>query len=268
MSRLLARSIGAALLGLTASTTAALAQDAPAPAPSAAPAAAPAAPAPAAPAPSGTAAPSSGPSNLGGYGGPRRLPPPGASDAPRHHGLLAHHANEAVAKLTGFEMLADGGSRLFVQLSKQVDVEPEKLGGGGGRKGKKGKLEAQVVSRMKFVLKGAEIVNPMNEGALVTVHFNTPLVRSKLMPAGRNLALVVELRADVQPDVKFVATKDNGSMLQIDFPQGTYLPPGGDSTDPSAPPPGASAKETGGMPGNMPSSSAPTAGGTDKADSN
>ena len=64
--------------------------------------------------------------------------------------------DEAVAKSTGFEMLADGGSRLFVQLSKQVDVEPEKADAPAraGRKGKKGKVESEVVSRLKLVLRG------------------------------------------------------------------------------------------------------------------
>jgi hypothetical protein len=158
-----------------------------------------------------------------------------SSGEPRRRHLLAHHANEAVATFTGFEMLADGGSRLFVQLSRQVDVGQEQGKGDAAaapRKGKKGraagggKAATAVVSRLKFVLKGAEVVNPMNEGALVTAHFNTPVVRARLVPAGKNLDLMVELRADVAPQMKIVPAKDNGAMLQIDFPQGSYLPAG------------------------------------------
>lgn len=168
------------------------------------------------------------------------------ASAPRHH-LLAHHANEAVATFTGFEMLADGGSRVFVQLSRQVEVgegtaeAPEKMASAphAGRKGKKAHAApatAGVVSRREFVLKGAEVVNPNNERALVTVHFNTPVVRARLVPAGRDLHLMVELRADVTPQMKIVPAKDNGAMLQIDFPQGSYLPQG--DAEPAAASPG------------------------------
>ncbi len=82
----------------------------------------------------------------------------------------------------------------------------------------------------------------MNEGALVTVHFNTPVVRARLVPAGRDLDLMIELRADVTPQMKIVPAKDNGAMLQIDFAPGAYLPPGaGDTSDGAADATGASA---------------------------
>ncbi|HEY2511344.1 MAG TPA: hypothetical protein VGI39_10830, partial [Polyangiaceae bacterium] len=61
--------------------------------------------------------------NVTGYGYSKKSPVPSAAAGPaRHRPPLAHHANEAVATFDGFEMLADGGSRVFVQLSKQVDV--------------------------------------------------------------------------------------------------------------------------------------------------
>jgi hypothetical protein len=175
----------------------------------------------------------------------------GGTSAPHRH-LFPHHPNEAVATFTGFEMLADGGSRLFVQLSRQVDVGQEKGDSPfapSQKKGKKARAAAKsdVVSRLRFVLRGTEVLNPMNEGALVTVHFNTPVVRARLVPAGRDLALVVELRADVTPQMKVVPAKDNTAILQIDFPQGAYLPagasepaPGSSDADPArAPAPGA-----------------------------
>jgi len=192
------------------------------------------------------------------------------SSAPRRHHLLAHHANEAVATFTGFEMLADGGSRLFVQLSRQVDVGQEqgKLDPAPGpRKGKRAHAAAggaegktgPVVSRLKFVLKGAEVLNPMNEGALVTAHFNTPVVRARLVPAGHDLNLMVELRADVVPQMKIVAAKDNGAMLQIDFPQGAYLPPGAND-----PVPDATSGAAASAPGSLPASTrTPAAGPSD-----
>ena len=67
-----------------------------------------------------------------GYGYGKRAsaaPPPSYGSyggAPHHTGRLVHHADEAVATFTGFEMLGDGGSRVFVQLSKQVTVDQQK----------------------------------------------------------------------------------------------------------------------------------------------
>ena len=247
--------------------TAAFAQDAPAPAPTPAatdtPAPPPAGSGAASPSPAGSASPEPAPSSLAkgaltGYGyGARSYSAPSSGSAPvRHRGLFAHHPNEAVATFTGFEMLADGGSRLFVQLSKQVDVEQERAEARSvspSRKAKKGhpRASAGVVSWLKFVLKGTEVLNPMNEQALVTVHFNTPVVRARLVPAGKNLDLMVELRADVTPQMKVVPAKDNGSMLQVDFPQGSYLP--GGAAEPAAQAPDGTG---GGLPQTAPPSSA------------
>ncbi|MGO8994282.1 MAG: hypothetical protein ACLQVI_13215 [Polyangiaceae bacterium] len=262
MSRRLSGSIGLALLVAVTGGSAAFAQDAPAPAPAAsdAPAASPEpAGSAATPAPAGSSSSSAQPSLAKGSGvtgyayGGRSAPSPVASSETRHHhGLYAHHANEAVATFTGFEMLADGGSRLFVQLSKQVDVGQEKVAVAHARKAKKGQ-ERAAESRLKFVLKGTEVVNPLNEHALVTVHFNTPVVRARLVPAGSNLDLMVELRADVTPEMKIIPAKDNGAMLQIDFPKGSYLPAGEADADP-APAPAYDATAGGTLPATAPAS--------------
>jgi hypothetical protein len=76
------------------------------------------------------------------------------------------------------------------------------------------------------------------------VHFNTPVVRARLVPAGKNLDLVVDLRADVTPQMKVVPAKDNGSMLQINFPQGSYLPAG----EAEAPAPASNPAGSGALP--------------------
>jgi hypothetical protein len=239
--------------GATASR--ALAQDTPAAAASAAPAApATSAPAPAdtaaTPAPSAApaasvAAPSSTatPKNTGpsvtGYAYHDHAAAPAVS-APRHHARLAHHANEVQALVTGFEMLADGGSRLFVQLSRQVDVDQgkESVGGGAPRHGKHGRAAKQApnatLTRLTYVLKGTELARSNDANSLETMHFNTPVVRARLQPSGHDLRFVILLRADVTPAMKVVPTKDNGAMLQIDFPQGSYVTlgagPASDST--------------------------------------
>ena len=109
--------------------------------------------------------------------------------------------------MPGFETLADGSSRLFVELSKPVTYETKAVRG-----------------TITYVLKGTRIAKRNNENPLVTVHFNTPVTSARLVPHGRDLYFVVDLRANVQPTVTVDAGKDGGSMMRIEFPKGNYLP--------------------------------------------
>ena len=139
-----------------------------------------------------------------------------------------------MATLPGFEMLADGGSRLFVQLSKTVDVA--ELRGTSTPKATKGK-KAPTASHptVTYVLKGAQVLRRNNERALETVHFNTPVVRARLVPAGHDLNFIVDLRSNATPAWKLVPAKDNTVILQIDFPKGDFVPTSAAAPDPVAP---------------------------------
>ena len=108
--------------------------------------------------------------------------------------------------IPGFETLADGSSRVFVQLPKQV------MYAGKAAKGS-----------LTYVLKGVRIDRRNNLNSLVTVHFNTPVSSARLVPHGGDLWLVIEMRANVQPTVAMDATKDGGAMLRVEFPKGDYL---------------------------------------------
>ncbi len=121
---------------------------------------------------------------------------------------LKARAAGPVATLPGFEMLPEGGSRLFVEISEPVGVEEKKTS-----------------RTLKYVLKGAHIVHRNNENALVTVHFNTPVARARLLPSGRDLVFAVDLRAEAVPAWKVVNVNDGSATLQIDFPKGNFLPP-------------------------------------------
>jgi hypothetical protein len=114
-----------------------------------------------------------------------------------------------VATLPGFEMLADGSSRLFVQLTQNVPVEEKRAAG-----------------TVTYVLKGAHVTKYNNERPLVTVHFNTPVSRARLIPSGHDLLFIVDLRANVQPTWKIENAKDNTAILAIDFPKGDFIPSG------------------------------------------
>jgi hypothetical protein len=138
------------------------------------------------------------------------------------------------ALMAGFETLADGSTRLFVELSKPVAYDT-KAG----------------PSTLTYVLKGAHVDRRNNQNPLVTVHFNTPVTSARLAPHGRDLWLVVDLRASVQPTATMDAGKDGSGLLRVEFPKGQYLPaaPEAQSSGPSpsapsatAPPPASSAK--------------------------
>ncbi len=129
----------------------------------------------------------------------KKTPP--RSRARVEHGL--------VATLPGFEMLPDGGSRLFVALTHSASV-----------------TEKREPRTLTYVIHGAHVALRNNENALVTVHFNTPVTRARLLPLRGDLVFTVELRADTAATYRVVDAGDGSSLLQIDFPKGTFLPPG------------------------------------------
>lgn len=126
----------------------------------------------------------------------------------------ATHADGAVATLPGFEEHEDGSTRLFVRLTKNVPVE-----------------EQQGKGTLTFVLKGAHVRTRNNTRALETVHFNTPVVRARLVPKKGDLLFVVDLRADVAPTWKIQDEQDKTAILTIDFPKGTFLAKTADADD-------------------------------------
>jgi hypothetical protein len=138
-----------------------------------------------------------------------------------------------VATLPGFEMLPDGGSRLFVEVNRTVHVE-----------------ERRAARVLTYILRGTRVVHRNNENILETVHFNTPVTSARLWPSGKDLTFTVDLRADAAPAWKIVPQGDGSATLQIDFPSGNYLPAGdiadvsyGGPRPDAAPPPPPPANE-------------------------
>jgi hypothetical protein len=130
------------------------------------------------------------------------------------HVSVAHHASSAAetsdgtgAVVPGFEMLGDGSTRVFVQMPKQVTYTA-KAG----------------PSSITYVLKDLHVDKRNNYNPLVTVHFNTPVTSARLVPHGKDLWLVVALRAKAQPTATLQPAKDGGAVLQLDFAKGNYLP--------------------------------------------
>jgi hypothetical protein len=122
-------------------------------------------------------------------------------------GRVALDPNAAVAKLPGFEILPNGKSRVFVQLSKTPVVE-EKRGAGGA---------------LMYVLKDVHVERRNNTNPLLTMHWNTPVSRAQLVPSGSDLQFVIDLRTPVAPEWKLVNAEGGASVLMIEFASGSYL---------------------------------------------
>lgn len=208
-------------------TTAQTAAAAPTPAAGgAAPAAGGAAPSAGGDPPAASADPAKPKVEATGYGYADPKPRRTGGVAPRAH--RAARASGPIATLPGFEMTGDGGSRLFVELTQSVPVEEKKAAG-----------------TLTYVLRGAHVQKHNNQNALVTVHFNTPVSRARLVPHGNDLHFIVEMRSTVTPAWKLEPAKDNSAVLTIDFPKGDFLPNGPapaptqlDPSDPNGQPPG------------------------------
>jgi len=128
----------------------------------------------------------------------------------RGKGEMRPRPGAPVATFPGFRLLPGGGSRIYVELTKNVTVDEGKANGA-----------------LVFKLRGAQVLSRNNKNALITTHFATPVARARLVPAGLDLDLVIDLRKAVEPTHQVVAA-DNGSVrLEIDFPAGDYpLVPG------------------------------------------
>lgn len=132
-----------------------------------------------------------------------------------------------VATLPGFEMRPDGGSRVFVQLSQEVQVEERKAAGS-----------------VTYILKGTHVAVWNNTNALVTVHFDTPVSRARLVPHGNDTWLVIDLRAAAAPAWKVTPTADKSAMLSVDFARLSASGPTEKAEKKEAPPPAPAPKDS------------------------
>jgi hypothetical protein len=143
-----------------------------------------------------------------GYG----TPPSGGKSSPAAH-RAAPRPGGPVATFPGFEVTGDGGSRVFVQLTQLVPVE-----------------ERRAAGAITYVLRGARVNVWNNHNALVTVHFNTPVTRARLVSVGADTHLVVELRSAATPTYNVSAAPGGGAVLSVVFPKGDFIT-GNEETD-------------------------------------
>ncbi len=135
----------------------------------------------------------------------RNNPPPRAGRAGRARARNAH-----LITWPGFEMQRDGSSRFFIQTDGPVETE---------------QLVENDGNRVVLVLKNTRVHLSNTFRSLETEFFNTPVRRARIERRGRHLALVLEMRANVQPFVTTEPAAQEGYQFTfLTFPAGDYLP--------------------------------------------
>ena len=106
----------------------------------------------------------------------------------------------------GFQMLTQGRSRVFLQLTSKAETAVESRSN-------------QVV----MILKNAQIAGRNNRRPLETRFFNTPVSRAWLKKRGADIALIIELRANALPNISAQQASTGYYFVFLDFPAGKYL---------------------------------------------
>jgi hypothetical protein len=102
---------------------------------------------------------------------------------------------------TGFHVFADGSSRIWVRLTRTVNVEEHATRG-----------------KVTFVLKGAVVPGRNNKNPLITRHFTSSVMSARLLATKHDAELVVNLKRAVIPKHRIVSRPDGTTSVQIDFP--------------------------------------------------
>ena len=131
-----------------------------------------------------------------------------------------------IATYPGFRMLDGGGSRVFVTLSKKVNVTEHKAQG-----------------RLTYRIQGVRVPARTNRLPLVTTFFSTPVSRAELVERDGDVDLVIDVRAATTAQFRIVES-DKGAELQVDFPKVTTDEPAAAAAEPAAPATAASRPAT------------------------
>jgi hypothetical protein len=106
----------------------------------------------------------------------------------------------------GFEMLAQGRSRVFIQLTSRVETEVQ-----------------SGPNQFVMVLKSARIAGRNNRRPLETRFFNTPVTRASLKKRARDTVLILELRSSSLPLVTTQQASSGYFFVFLDFPAGQFV---------------------------------------------
>ncbi len=111
-----------------------------------------------------------------------------------------------IASSPSFRMLEGGVTRIFIEVSRKVEVSENKAKG-----------------RVVYRLKGAHAPTRTNRLPLLTGFFVTPVDRVELVEQGDGIDLVIDLREALEPRYEVIESP-RGIVLQVDFPRGAATP--------------------------------------------
>jgi hypothetical protein len=136
-----------------------------------------------------------------------------------YEGVASNNSNPPAVKVAagtmppqvtwpGFEIIAQGRSRVFVQLTSRVETDVQ-----------------SGPNQVVLVLKNARIAGRNNRRPLETRFFNTPVARAYLKKRGTDTLLMLELRSNALPVVSSQQASSGYFFVFLDFPAGQYVEP-------------------------------------------
>jgi hypothetical protein len=107
----------------------------------------------------------------------------------------------------GFQMLPNGGSRVFVQTS--VEVVPE--------------LKRDGLDNWQLVLPAVALPSGNARLPLDTHYFNTPVRSVKASARGTTVVVLLEMRAKLKPIVRTERAANGYFFTYLEFPPGNFV---------------------------------------------
>lgn len=148
---------------------------------------------------------------------------PGTANPPPRVGAVARARPAKLLTWPGFQAMAGGGSRFFLQVSGPVEFESRSSEG-----------------RFELVLKNTRAHLRNTFRPLDTRFFQTPVNTAKVERRRRDLAVVFQLRGASTPNVTQGVGEGGFHFVYVDFPAGNWATP---EPAPTAPPPPVQAED-------------------------
>lgn len=111
----------------------------------------------------------------------------------------------ALVTWPGFQMLPGGGSRVFIQTSTPVTPELKRDGDG-----------------WQIVLPGVALPGGNTRRPLSTQYFNTPVLSVRTVARGPAVAVLLAMRAKLQPAIRTERSASGYFYTFVEFPPGQY----------------------------------------------
>lgn len=129
---------------------------------------------------------------------------PGSDALPDN--LAAAPGGAALVTWPGFQMLPDGGSRVFVQTSTEVTPELKRDG-----------------DNWLVVLGGVALPAGNARRPLDTHFFNTPVKSIRTVTRGQTVSVVIDMRAKLKPTMRTERSSNGYFFTYLEFPPGNFL---------------------------------------------